>query len=139
MRRSVRVLGALAVVVAVLAVGACGSEGNQSATVSTADVGEYASWWLNSAPSSVSTDLELTVQHGMCDEVGTAQIQESETAVVVDIPTPWTGKVGPNGEKGCSGAARLVRMTVHLDAPLADRLLLGCRHDEQPCQTVFGV
>ncbi len=105
-RRSVRVLGALAVVVAVLAAGACGSEGNQSATVSTADVGEYASWWLNSAPSSVSTDLELTVQHGMCDEVGTVQIQESETTVVVDIRTPWTGKVGPNGEKGCSGAAR---------------------------------
>jgi hypothetical protein len=73
----------------------------------------------------------------MCDEVGEPRIQETEATVTINIPTPWTGKVGPNGEKGCSGAARFVALTLPLDAPLGERELLGCRHDDQPCESLW--
>jgi hypothetical protein len=137
-RSIVRILAVFGVVIAGLGMSSCGSESTRSTTSSTADVGEYAIWWLASTPLPGATELQLTAMHGSCDELGTAPVVESDSTVVIDIPTPWIGKLGPNGEKGCDSAGHLVPMTVHLDAPLGDRQLQGCRHDDQPCSTIWG-
>jgi hypothetical protein len=81
----------------------------------------YFAWWsLQSQDDSTST-VVLRVSHDSCDEpLQAGVVQEDADAIRILVTAR------PTNDPACLPAGKFSTVSVHLDAPLAERALHGC-------------